>query len=249
MRLSPILLALGLLALASGPPLRAQTTVRYLELESKIVDRQLDAAVAAYREARGRERDATGRLAEASQALDQAVADRQTTLDRIEELARRQETARAEVEAAASESRDRLAEVVALRRRKGILENELTRLRGAPANLPDPLSGTWRMTLEPGGRQALLDLDLDGTVVRGTLGLADGSFGSVRGTFVDGALRLERVAAEKGLDLILEGRFDPRSGTLTGAWRPVVLGRGEPAGGTWSAKKSESSGQSRGGGE
>ncbi len=246
MRSSPLLVVLGLLALASGLPLHAQSTVRYLELEAKLVGREIDASLGTYQKARAREREATSRLAEASQALDQALAERAKDLDAIESLSRRQDLARAEVDSAAGEARDRLAEILALLRRKGILEDELARLRGAPANLPDPLTGSWRLTLEPGGREGLLDLDLDGTVVRGTLGLADGSFGSVRGTFTDGALRLERVAAEKGLDLVFEGRLDPASGALSGTWRPVVLGRGEPAGGTWTATKSPPPRQGKG---
>ncbi len=247
MRSFAIVVAFGLAALASGAPVRAQSAVRHLELESKLVDRQIDGAQDAYQKARGRERDASGRLAEAAQALDRALGEQGTDVDRIEELVRRQDAARAEVEAAAAEARDHLAEILALRRRKGILNAELTRLRGAPADLPDPLTGSWRLRLEPGGRQGLLDLDLDGTVLRGTLGLADGSFGSVRGTFADGALRLERVGAEKGLDLIFDGRFDPAKGTLSGTWRPLVLGRGESGGGTWSATKSPPGAEGGGG--
>lgn len=246
MRSTPIVLVLGLLALACAPPARAQSAVRYLELESKLVERQLAAAQDAYEKARARERDATGRLAEAGQALDRALGEEGSALDRIEELVRRRDAVRAEVAAAAGEAGDRLAEVLALRRRRGILGDELARLRGAPADLPDPLTGSWRLSLEPGGRRGLLDLDLDATMVRGTLGLEDGTFGSVRGTFVDGALRLERVGADTGLDLILEGRFDPARRTLSGTWRPVVVGRGEGGGGTWTATRSPTPARGKG---
>jgi hypothetical protein len=78
--------------------------------------------------------------------------------------------------------------------------------------------------------------------VSGTLGLGDGTFGSVRGTFIRGEIELERVSAESGLDLILEGRYDPTDGGLRGTWRPAVAGLGNPGGGTWSAEPSEPTG-------
>ena len=246
MRSSLLLLVAGLVALVSAAPVRAQSTVHYLELEAKLVGREIDSALAAYQKARATEQEATAHLAEASRALDRFLAGRTMALDEIETLVRRRDRARAEAAGAAGEVGDRLAEIVGLLRRKGILDDELARLRGAPADLPDPLTGSWRLTLEPGDRRGLLDLDLDGTVVSGTLGLVDGSFGSVRGTFSDGALRLERVGAEKGLDLIFDGRFDPASGALSGTWRPVVLGRGESAGGTWTATKSPPPTQGKG---
>jgi hypothetical protein len=136
-------------------------------------------------------------------------------------------------------------------RRGEILDAELRRVRGAPAGLPDPLTGAWNLVLQPGDHRGLLDLTLDGTQVSGTLGLDDGSFGSVRGTLAAGALRLERVSAEGGLDMVLEGRLDPAGGPLAGTWRPLVLGQGESPGGTWEATRArdETEGAGAAGGE
>ena len=234
--------ALALSALAA-PSAEGQTLVRYLELEERLVRRQLGQELEAYRRARSQEGRARTALADAASSLDRALAD-EAPLERIVELEGRLDAARAEARRSAERAEALLDGLVERMRRLILVEEELARRRGGPAEVPDPLTGAWELRLEGGGvergaRTGLLDLELDGTRVTGTLGLEDGTFGSVRGTFVDGELELERVSARSGLDVILEGFLDPEDGGLSGTWRPAVAGRGNPPGGTWRAERSD----------
>lgn len=238
------------LAVCLGSAAWAQTVVRHLEVEAGLAQKEAAGLLERYQSARAREEAARGRVEEAADELDRRLAQGASTpVEELEALERRLGEARAAEAAAGSEARDLLSRLLDLRRRQAILAAELRRTRGAPADLPDPVTGAWNLTLRPGERRGLLDLTLDGTSISGTLGLEDGSFGSVRGSLSGGLIRLERVSAEGGLDLILEGRLDRQDGTLQGTWRPLVLGRGETEGGTWTARKVREDGDTESGGE
>lgn len=238
---SPVALALALsgLVIAVAPGvLSAQTVVRHLETELELANAELEGVLTRYRRAGSAVSQALGRAEAAWRELDTALTAANPDPDDLATRRRRAEEDRAAADAAERERDGLLDEALTLLRRRRLLEGELRRLRGAPADLPDPLTGAWRITLRPGNQQGLLDLTLDGTVVQGTLGLGDGSFGSVRGSFAAGSLRLERLSADQGLDLLFDGRFDPRTQTLSGTWRPLELGQGESGGGTWQAVRS-----------
>lgn len=241
--LSLLLVFVALLGVAT-PRAGAQGVIRYLEADEGLVERQLAEQVQAYLRARTLEDRALGDLAEAAEGLDRAVQD-ELPFDRLLELKAGVGEARARVDAARRDVEALTAAIVETRRRLAVVREELRRRRSAPADLPDPITGAWNLSMEDTGpqqdaaRTGLLDLELDGTAVTGTLGLADGTFGSVRGTFVRGALELERVSADSGLDLILEGRYDPTSGSLAGSWRLAVHGLGNPGGGTWKAVRAK----------
>lgn len=243
-RFVSLFLPLLALLVVATPRASAQSVIRYLEADEELVERQLSEEIQAYLRARTAEDAALGDLAEAAQALDRALQDG-APLDRLLERTGAVKQAHARVDAARGEVESLTGAIVETRRRLGIVREELRRRRSAPADLPDPITGAWDLSLEDTGPEqdapqgGLLDLELDGTAVTGTLGLADGTFGSVRGSFVRGALELERLSAESGLDLILEGRYDPASGELTGSWRTAVAGLGNPGGGTWEAVRAE----------
>lgn len=229
-------LALAAACLAAGAA-SGQTVVRHLEVEAELAAKQAESLLERYRAARGREEGARAREADAAGALDARLGAPAAGLEELEALERGLAEARAAAEAANGEATQLRRQLFEMRSRQAILAAELARFRTAPAGLPDPLTGSWNLMMQPGDRRGLVDLTLDGTALSGTLGLDDGSFGSVRGSLTRGALRLERLSAESGLDLLLEGRIDPANGTLSGTWRPLVLGRGEGAGGTWRATK------------
>lgn len=225
-------------------PAAAQSAVRFLELEQELVEAQLAQEMQNLRQARSSERGARADVVEAADAVDGALAE-EAPLDRVTRFVAELNRARSRLEEASEEADETLDRIVEHRRRLSLVGEELRRRRGGPAEVPDPITGAWRLFLEDSGperdeaRRGLLDLELDGTAVSGTLGLGDGTFGSVRGTFVRGRIELERVSADSGLDLILEGRYDPADGDLEGTWRPAVVGVGNPGGGTWRAEKTE----------
>lgn len=244
-----IVVALASVCLAASAA--GQTVVRHLEIEEDLTGWQIDSVRARYEASRAREVAARARVETLAGEIDRGLGSDETGLSDLEEMERRLAEARSRSAAAADEASSLRRQLLELLRRRELIRTELRRTRGAPPDLPDPVTGAWNLEIQPGDRRGLLDLTLDGTEVRGTLGLDDGSFGSVRGTFTDGTLALERVSAESGLDMALEGRLDPSAGTFQGTWRPLVLGRGEPPGGTWTAIPAETdeAGETGSGGE
>jgi hypothetical protein len=117
---------------------------------------------------------------------------------------------------------------------------------GAIGRLPDevgvgdhPITGTWRVVMEPGGHEGLMALQLDGTLIQGTYRLSGDWTGSVRGTLVAEKVRLERIDSQMGFAAILHGRLQVQGETarLQGSWEATQLATGLPASGTWVAER------------
>lgn len=243
--------AFPLVALAGvvlAVPAAAQTVVRHLEVEAMLADRQAAVILERYEAARARQQAARSRAEELAAQLDRRLRGEEEPgqesagPEGLAALERRVTEVELAAEGAEGAVRDLRRQLLAVTLRRAIIGAELRRHRAGPEGVPDPLTGAWEVTLQPGDNEGLMDLTLDGTRVTGTLGLDDGSFGSVEGTLTGGSLRLQRVSAEEGLDLVLEGRVDPESGRLSGTWRPLVLGQGEPPGGTWTARRTSEAG-------
>lgn len=133
-----------------------------------------------------------------------------------------------QLRASISTARDRLTE----------LRAELRKYQGESSGKRDPLSGKWKIVIDPGGQEGTMVLDLDGTLVSGTYQLAGGWSGSFRGTWVAGKVRLERVDAQLGFSAVLHARLSRgEPGRLEGTWEGTHLTAGMPAGGTWVATK------------
>jgi len=77
----------------------------------------------------------------------------------------------------------------------------------------------------------------DGTLVTGTYHFSNGDYGSVRGTYANHFLKLERIEARRGFDGTLEGAHDPESGVIQGVWQTIDLTRDEQAYGDFYAHK------------
>jgi hypothetical protein len=127
-------------------------------------------------------------------------------------------------------TRAKRAEVVAEIRR-------LERSGGSDEN--DPISGTWRVAIEPGRMEGFFQLTLDGTLIQGTYGLEGGWAGSLRGTLVSGKVRLERIDSKLGYVAIFYGRLQESTSAtrLAGRWEAAELAAGQPSGGGWVAER------------
>ncbi len=103
----------------------------------------------------------------------------------------------------------------------------------------DPLSGPWRLVMEPGGQEGYMSLELDGTLVVGTYQLAGGWSGSLRGTLVAGKVRLERVDSQVGFVSVLYARLSGsgEGARLAGTWEATQLATGGPSSGGWVAER------------
>jgi hypothetical protein len=118
-------------------------------------------------------------------------------------------------------------------------EEEIRRLEGQVGSEEDPLSGVWRMVLEPGGLDGFMNLRLDGTLLQGTYSWAGDWSGSFRGTFVSNKVRLEQIDSQIGFAAILHGKLTQRGGKarLEGTWEGTQLAAGLPSSGNWFAER------------
>jgi hypothetical protein len=122
------------------------------------------------------------------------------------------------------------------------VELEVRRLEGSAQVQADDLSGKWNVIIEPGGLRGQFEVRLDGTLVNGTYQLSGGWKGSLRGTFIGGNLRLERIDTQLGFAATYLGRLAGPEGDrrLEGSWEATNLAAGMPASGTWVGRRDTS---------
>jgi hypothetical protein len=131
--------------------------------------------------------------------------------------------------------------------RRSILENrtmlaaideEVQRISSEVGVAEAPLTGTWRLVVDP-GQDGTAYLRQQGTLVTGTYSLAGGFTGSFRGTLVAGKVRLERIDSQIGFAAIFYARLvgQGRSARLQGNWEATQLASGLPSAGTWTARR------------
>ncbi len=131
--------------------------------------------------------------------------------------------------------------------RRSMLENrtmlaaistEVLRLAADVGAADAPLTGTWRMVVEP-GQEGMAYLQQQGTLVTGTYALSGDFSGSFRGTLVAGKVRLERIDSQIGFAAIFYGRLIGRgpNARIQGNWEATQLASGLPSAGTWTATR------------
>jgi hypothetical protein len=119
------------------------------------------------------------------------------------------------------------------------VQSEIRRMDEANQANPDELSGRWSVAVEPGALKGTFDIRLDGSIVMGVYQLSGGWRGSLRGTFIDGNLRLERIDTQQGFAAVYSGRLVSRGNEkrLEGTWDATNLAVGMPASGTWVGRR------------
>ena len=118
------------------------------------------------------------------------------------------------------------------------IEVEVQRLSAGIGGAEAPLTGAWRLAVEP-GQEGVAYLEQQGTLVAGTYSLSGGFDGSFRGTFVAGKVRLERIDSQYGFAAIFYGRMvgQGRNARLQGNWEATQLASGLPSMGSWTATR------------
>jgi hypothetical protein len=118
------------------------------------------------------------------------------------------------------------------------IEVEVQRLAAGIGGAEAPLTGTWRLAVEP-GQEGIAFIQQQGTLVTGTYSLSGGFSGSFRGTFVAGKVRLERIDSQYGFAAIFYGRLvgQGRNARLQGNWEATQLASGLPSAGNWTARR------------
>lgn len=219
-----------------------------LDTESRLL--RLDQQ--AYLEAREQERSARGDLEGATAELDAVLATRvgsgqQLGVAELESLEVQRAVAGATAEIVSSRVEQLRQSILERNRRLSGLRQELGRF-GGPAAGGDPITGRWSVTLASPRQSGLFELRLQGAVITGTyvmdtaapsldssLGLTAGvaGAGSVRGTYLNGNVRLERIDQRRGLDGVLEGEVDASLGLMRGFYSPSELSSGGAGGAGW----------------
>jgi hypothetical protein len=232
-----------LLVLAvAAPAFAAQPLTQSLREQLKIQSDLLRLDMAEFEDQRGKLQEAWIRVEQG--ASDLATA--QTQGESLESLKLRdQDLRQAEAELMMHlDSMQRIRRgVLTTQALIGAIEEEIRRLEQQVGPEPDPLSGTWRVVMEPGGQEGLMALQLDGTLVQGTYRLSGDWSGSLRGTLVSEKVRLERIDSQIGYAATLYGKLMSRGSTarLEGTWEATQLAAGLPSGGSWYAERIEES--------
>ncbi len=187
----------------------------------------------------------TRRIADLSRRLESAVSDLSTASRALADAVGRSDAALAaasdtfaralaSVDAAAFDQRLSLERIRLLRERIGDLEREVA--AGLPGH-EDPLTGDWRIRIDPGAQEGDLHLSLDGTIVSGSYSLEGDLTGSVRGTFVGDVLKIDRIDSRLGFVAVYYGRLMADGVTITGTWEGTELNNAGPTSGTWTAAR------------
>jgi len=230
-------LATTLAVLSVGVPARSATVTQMLRAELQVQRGTLRGLVQELQQSQSLLEDSWERVDRSAQDLVRA----QQEGEDAESLASRDADLRdAEGELmmrlfACQRVRSKLA--MARERISGLVE-ELKNLEARGGEHEDPISGRWKVIVDPGGLKGELELHLNGTLVDGIYHLEGGWFGSLRGTLVAGRVRLERVDSKLGLAAVYYGKLtndDPPR--LQGTWDGTHLTSGQPSAGTWVAEK------------
>jgi hypothetical protein len=218
---------------APAPSAAASTSTAAVQSQLQLERKLLALDLVSYRETRAREQAARTRVDEATQRLDQALGGSSLALGTLETLFDDLSAARAAAQVAAERVDWQVQRLQDRMRRISFMEGEGGGTRTARS---DSVAGRWRVQIRPQNVTGVYDLRLDGTVVSGTYEVGT-SKGSLRGTFVDRNLRLERVDSKGGFDSVFLGTFDPAAQTITGSWTANELASGQPNRGEWSAAR------------
>jgi hypothetical protein len=231
---------LALLAsLAPLPALAQGSDESFLRRQLEIERRLLRQDLTDYAGVRQAELDAQNRLDTVADRVSAAVQRTSPSSADLVRLRQLLDEAAATVEGAVARSRAIRESVDRRLQRMALLTTLVS--AGQPDAVENVLSGVWNVAIAPADTRGTFELRQDGTVVTGTYRLDDGSRGSLRGTFIDGRLLLERVDSGAGFNGVFEAYVAGGEGRLAGFWQPTDLATGGPGGGGWAAVKVSSS--------
>ncbi len=213
----------------------------FLSVELEVERGLLAEDIRLFSVARAAQKSALARFATALAAVDAKVEGQTVSVAEFEALEAAvawAEVAAGSTSTLAGEARRRLYGRL---RRTAALENRIEALSSDFGVRIDPLSGRWRLELEPDAQPGWVEFRFSANLVTGVYRLDEGGGGSLRGTYSGGRLRLERVDSLRGFDAIWEGEVDVVSRRIQGTWVATELSGGGPARGDWLAVKIETS--------
>ena len=226
-----------LITLSIVPASLAQAPARILEISFLLEAKMLEADSDRYTEAREREVAAWGILSRLNASMDELLADPQISPDRVRQ---HDFDLSASLESAIARARDSAAhrrQIILRMERLFELGAEFERQRDRALVKTSDLEGFWRVELTSYPALGLLEFRFDGTLVTGTYRFSNGDSGSLRGTYANHFLKLERIEASRGFDGTMEGQHDPETGWIQGTWQSALQSGEEARYGDWTAQK------------
>jgi len=231
-----LLLALAMAVAAAG--VSAEPPGKELRLALAVESQLARESLAAHTEARRREEAARQRLANLHLRLDELLSGSEA--DHREELLLLDNDLAiqtAAVERWSHEAMQLRSSLIEHWRRIELLDEKLAALTGSEPRENDGLSGSWSWRILPSGQLLAVHLQLDVTVVTGSYRGESGVRGSLRGTLVGAHLRLERIDAQRGFDVVYEGELDRQRSEIRGTWGSTLLTGSDAPAGTWIAQR------------
>ena len=211
----------------------ADSLLEQLKIRETILAGQIEDMV----EARADLQEAWVRLDQQTRGLMQAQSEGET----VDSLRLRDEELRQvemQILAGISRAQELRRSMLETRTMLAAISTEVQRLAADVGAADAPLTGTWRMVVEP-GQEGMAYLQQQGTLVSGTYALSGDFSGSFRGTLVAGKVRLERIDSQIGFAAIFYGRLigRGRNARIQGNWEATQLASGLPSAGTWTATR------------
>lgn len=226
-----------LLALLALPALSATEELSELNHLFAETAQRLDEEIRLYETARERERDAIGEFVRLNKALDDLLADPNTSRQQLVRHEAAVAAARDLLVSSAAESATFREAMYELMRTMAVLVSDYER-EGVDIGPPRAeLGGTWRAEVRSAGIFGLFGLHQERGIVHGSYRLSNGARGSVQGTFSGGRLRLKLVDSERGPVGSIEGVLELERDEISGTWQALDLSTGRPSSAGWSAER------------
>jgi hypothetical protein len=197
-------------------------------------------AVRGYRQVAMERSSALQELSELESQLDRAVTQiRDLSSADLERVSDQVLEARVRYRALAEAGERKLRVVEQLLNQHEALVRRLEELRAESPPVESVLTGEWEVVWQPSNQRGTFYLDQSGTLVTGQYRLGARRAGSLQGTFVGNKIRLERVDAERGRDVELEGYLSSDGNRIEGTWQAYEMVQGGLPHGQWIARRVE----------
>lgn len=129
--------------------------------------------------------------------------------------------------------------------RLSLLDEKIAELKDALPSEEESITGTWDVTLLPGGDKGLVILKQSGTIVSGQYQFEGGWKGSFQGTLINRKIFLQRIDSKLGRVGEFEGYLSADGKTMRGTWQNYELTLTEDTtlsrtpSGSWAATRRE----------
>ena len=117
-------------------------------------------------------------------------------------------------------ARERIAERL---HRLSLLDHKIAELRDALPKKEESITGSWDVTLLPGGDKGVITLKQSGTIVTGQYQFEGGWKGSFQGTLINRKVFLQRIDSKLGRVGEFEGFLSSDGKTMRGTWQNYEL--------------------------